>query len=179
MENNLPANLVSAVRNKVKAGDSVPLTTTLDGKPYTIASKEGIQQEDPLGPFLFSLAIHPMLVQVRREFQSVLTPSYLDDITILGPISDVTDTYWKLKGHMSNIGLELREEKCEIYSPLGISRCQLPIREMKDGFELLGTPVGSDTFVKDVCHGKVEKLNPLLSKLSLLQDAQIGVLLLR
>ena len=80
---------------------------------------------------------------------------------------------------MSNIGLELREEKCEIYSPLGISRCQLPIREMKDGFELLGTPVGSDTFVKDACRGKVEKLNPLLSKLSLLQNAQIGVLLLR
>ena len=50
---------------------------------------------------------------------------------------------------------------------------------MKDGFELLGTPVGSDTFVKDACRGKVEKLNPLLSKLSLLQDAQIGVLLLR
>ena len=120
-----------------------------------------------------------MLVQVRREFQSVLTPSCLDDITILGPISDVTDTYWKLKGHMSNIGLELREEKCEIHSPLGISRCQLPIREMKNEFELLGTLVRSDAFVKDACHGKVEKFSPLLSKLSLLQDAQMGVLLLR
>ena len=69
-------------------------------------------------PFLFSLAIHPMLVQARLEFQSVLTPSYLDDITILGPISVVTDTYWKLKGHniMSNIGLELREEKRSVKS---------------------------------------------------------------
>ena len=30
---------------------SVPLTTMLDGKPYTIASKEDIQQGDPLAPF--------------------------------------------------------------------------------------------------------------------------------
>ena len=50
---------------------------------------------------------------------------------------------------------------------------------MKDGFEILGIPVGSDTFVKDACRSKVEKLTSLLSKLSLLQDVQIGVLLLR
>ena len=50
---------------------------------------------------------------------------------------------------------------------------------MKDGFEILGIPVGSDTFVKDACRGNVEKLTPLLSKLSLLQEVQIEDFLLR
>ena len=68
----------------------VPLTTTLEGKPYSIVSKEGVQQGDPLGPFLFSLALQPILVKAREENPSVLYPSYLDDITLLGPISEVT-----------------------------------------------------------------------------------------
>ena len=110
----------------------MPLTTTLECKPYSIVSNEGVQQGDHLGPFLFSLALQPILVKARQKNDSVLSPFYLDDISILGPIGDVTDTYWKIKEQLSRIVLELREEKCEMFSPLGVSGCQLPIREMGD-----------------------------------------------
>ena len=43
----------------------------------------------------------------------------------------------------------------------------------------MSAPVGSDIFIKEDCLRKVEGEKSLLSKLSLLQDAQIGALILR
>ena len=49
---------------------------------------------------------------------------------------------------------------------------------VKWGIEILGTPVGSD-IINEACLRKVQREKSLLSKLSLLQDAQIGALILR
>ena len=46
----------------------------------TIQSLEGIQQGDPLGPFLFCLTIHPMVKSIESEFRVF----YLDDGTLIG-----------------------------------------------------------------------------------------------
>jgi len=45
---------------------------------YTLQSSEGVQQIDPLGPFLFSLAISDALSKISYTF----TAGYLDDITL-------------------------------------------------------------------------------------------------
>ena len=51
----------------------------------TIQSSEGIQQGDPLGPFLFCLTIHPMVKSVESEFKVF----YLDDGTLGGQMNEV------------------------------------------------------------------------------------------
>lgn len=46
-----------------------------------VESSEGVKQEEPLGPLLFCLAIHLMVLKLRSE----LRVYYLDDRTISQP----------------------------------------------------------------------------------------------
>ena len=48
-------------------------------------SKEGLQQGDPLGPFLFSLAIMSLI----KSCDSELNLWYLDDATLAGDLDTV------------------------------------------------------------------------------------------
>jgi hypothetical protein len=50
-----------------------------------ILSQEGVQQGDPLGPLLFCLSIHPMLLSCKSK----LKISFMDDITLGGLAIDV------------------------------------------------------------------------------------------
>ena len=50
-----------------------------------LQSSEGVQQGDPLGPFLFCLTIHYLTLQLRSEF----CVFYLDDGTVGGSMEDV------------------------------------------------------------------------------------------
>ena len=59
--------------------------STLFCRDCTILSSKGIQQGDPLGPFLFCLTIHPMVKSVESEFRIF----YLDDGTLGGHVSEV------------------------------------------------------------------------------------------
>ena len=55
-----------------------------DDGTLSIASREGGQQGDPGAGDLFCLAIHPVLLQVGREFPDVDTYSFFDDGNIVG-----------------------------------------------------------------------------------------------
>ena len=56
-------------------------TNLFFGEKEIIKSKEGIQQGDPLGPFLFSLVIQELV----KSCESPLNIFYLDDGTLGGP----------------------------------------------------------------------------------------------
>ena len=47
---------------------------------YIIALQEGTQQDDPIGPLLSCLTIHPLITSI----QSDLTLGFLDDVTLAG-----------------------------------------------------------------------------------------------
>ena len=86
-----------------------------------------------------------------------LTPSYLDDITVIGLKDEVISHYRELKDDLLNIGLELTEKKCEAFAFHGISDWNLDIPVKPEGFEVLGTPMGSDLYVERCCLAKFEK----------------------
>jgi hypothetical protein len=50
---------------------------------HIIYASTGVQQGDPLGPLLFSLVLHPLLLELKSKF-SLQVGAILDDVTFLG-----------------------------------------------------------------------------------------------
>ena len=74
-------------------------------------SREGVQQGDPLGPFLFSLAI----AELVNKCQSSLNIWYLDDASLAGDPDKVLQDLMNIKEASSDLGLEMEPSKCELY----------------------------------------------------------------
>ena len=76
-----------------------------------IPSREGVQQGDPLGPFLFALGICDMM----KSCQSTLSLWYLDDGTLAGDPEDVLGDLAKIQEASDSLGLSVNPSKCEIF----------------------------------------------------------------
>ena len=159
--------------------NAIPLVVSINGKYTSIQSEEGVQQGDPLGPFLFSLGLHSVVTKISERHPKVLIPCFLDDSTIIGSKQEVVSAYLDMKDGLATIGLDLREDKCEAYCPSGISGWDLPIPVRDEGMDILGTPVGTDSFVRAKCLDIVKREGDFLVKLPLLDDVQSALLLLR
>ena len=107
----------------------------------------------PLGPLLFSLALQPVLEQLRQtrsEGGLRLAFSDLDDVCLAGDASAVATAFATLKTSCEQIGLKLNTDKCELIPCAGlhstVSRNLFPqdmICRDDGNFELLGGPIGS------------------------------------
>ena len=75
-----------------------------------IQSAEGVQQGDPLGPLLFCLTIHKIISQLHSE----LRIAYLDDVTLGGCTSDVSQDVEMVQHCSDELGLQLSHQKSEI-----------------------------------------------------------------
>ena len=85
-----------------------------------LESAVGCQQGDPLGPVIFSLAIHPIIRQLNSKFNVW----YLDDGTFGGDVDTVLNDLQFLKNELHSIGLDLNFSKCELYLPDSTDRLQ-------------------------------------------------------
>ena len=144
-----------------------------------IQSSEGVQQGDPLGPFLFSLALHPCLKMAAEKCEQGFVVSYLDDAIVAGPKTDVLAAYDCLQQEMKAIGLHIRPDKCEALSMIPVPDWSLPIPFTTDGMQVLGCPVGSDSFVQRQCVKYTQNRLPFLKKLRCMRNLQSAMLLLR
>ena len=89
---------------------------TLDSRPShlyfgtdTLSSERRVQQGDPLGPLLFSLAIHPLLVKLeegRSDSGLQLAYSYLVDLTLVGEQVATAEAYYFFNAEALKIGLK-------------------------------------------------------------------------
>ena len=85
-----------------------------------IRSRRGVQQGDPLGPSLFSLAVHPCVIEATRvsEAQFPLELDYkaffLDDGTIAGKAQAVQLFLDSLERLFLEIGLEIARNKTKV-----------------------------------------------------------------
>ena len=84
-----------------------------------------------------------------------------------------------LKNQCCKIGLHLRADKCEAFSPSGINDSNWPLSfpVKRNGIVVLGTPIGHKSFVQDVCLKQVDSAKVCVSKLPGLSDSQKASLL--
>ena len=76
-----------------------------------IDSKEGVQQGDPLGPFLFSLVMR----NLTKSLKSELNLWYLDDGSIADDLEVVLSDYIKILEASESLGPPVNPNKCELY----------------------------------------------------------------
>jgi hypothetical protein len=131
-------------------------------------STEGVRQGDPLGPVLFSIGLHPVLEQIRSEFEGIGIYAYLDDVTFTGNLDDLAQVFIRFQELCEDSGLRLNMEKSNIIPadtqstvedlPHNLSRVTLS----SQGAVLLGAPIGTTDFEDSFCLQKVRSLRKLL-----------------
>ena len=154
------------------------------GPSYIIKSQEGAQQGDPLGPFLFSLAI----MDLTKELESEVNLWYLDDGTIIGTAESAMSDYKKIKDASKSLGLEVNPGKCEILlirpkendiSSIANFREIAPeIREISmDNLTMLGSPIMPEA-IDGVLQSKLESFQLMCDRLEVI-DPHDALFLLR
>ena len=139
-----------------------------------LVSEEGVQQGDPLGPLLFSLALKSLTTEVHAQCPDLhLHAWYLDDGVVAGCTADVLRACNIVQASAARIGLDLNLGKCEVIFSRRPREDPFPADVVaKDGkvlragykriytfpnggFDLLGTPIGTDKFVDEYVERKV------------------------
>ena len=165
--------------------------TRLQFGARTLESCCGVQQGDPLGPLLFSIALHKVAGSLRRQPLD-LALFYLDDGALAGDIDNVAAVLQQLQQDCLTIGLRLNLDKSELVATGPVSEAALRARfppsllnnaggagRVVHSFEFLGAAIGEDTFIRDHTADRAAKAGNLLDELAELPDAQVGLRLLR
>jgi hypothetical protein len=148
-----------------------------------IWSEDGAQQGDPLGPFLFCVAMQQVLVQANAVLSAAggFALGDMDDITGSGPVEVVADVLKVIGDAAAEIGLELQLQKCSVFCPRGDPVPDIPadVERADGGLVVLGVPMGSREFVEDSLMEIVTDLETLVPKLVKMEDSQRAMVLLR
>src|SRR6267154_3688522 len=133
--------------------DLLPLASSAYGSPShlwlgdrLLASEEGVQQGDPLGPLLFCLTIQPLLSDSKCE----LVTGYLDDVGLGDRVPHLIDRLQNLEKEAASLGLALNHSKCEViglspedFQQWRVSGLNFSITERQDA-SLLGAPLSQE-----------------------------------
>ena len=132
---------------------------------------------------LFSLAIHNILINLQSTFNDTVVLAYLDDVFLVGPSLSVVDAFRHLKEQFGKVGLQIQDQKCEMYSPLPSAVPSTSvigdIRVTSIGTQILGIPIGHQEYVSKVCLEVVKSGNNLCQQLPDLNEPQGAMIVLR
>ena len=114
----------------------------------TVDSQSGVQQGDSLGPLLFSLAIWPLIDKIECELPNFLQHCWhVNDGIVAGTEIELCKALKFLSESGESFGLELRKDKCELWSKESMRKVDSLIkRNCVDGIDILGAAIGSDAF---------------------------------
>lgn len=82
-----------------------------------LASAQGVQQGEPLGPLLFALVLHPLVRKIATHCSLDMHAWYLDDDTIIGDTIEVSKALKIIQQEGASRGLHLNIRKTEIFWP--------------------------------------------------------------
>ncbi len=151
---------------------------------HSILSCCGVQQGDPLGPLGFALTLQPIVDLIQSEVPDLsINAWYLDDGTLVGSPNDLMSALEIIEREGPNIGLHLNKSKSLLFIPPNADESINPlpsaIPKVRQGFSLLGCPIGPPDFCDSVFQNRVDKVNISLNLLHTLQDSQAQSTLLR
>ena len=129
----------------------------------SILSCCGVQQGDPLGPLGFALALHPIIELIQQNVPDLLINAwYLDDGTLCGSASDLCAALAIIESEGPPRGLHLNRSKSLLIIPSDatLSHNPLPvdIPISREGFTILGSPVGSPSYCDTSVLKRIEKV---------------------
>ena len=82
-----------------------------------IGATTGVQQGDPLGPLLFALALHPLVLILQESCSLPFQAWYLDDGTLIGNTIEVAKALNIIQTEGPILGLKLNIKKTEVFWP--------------------------------------------------------------
>ena len=162
---------------------------------YILHSTTGVQQGDPIGPMLFSLAIHALVKELALDHGLSLSVFYLDDGILCGSAENVGRALRRIQELGPRMGLSLKMSKCSLICPSGslsdaASRnfpTELLFEEetgesrvtLNGNFQFLGAAFGDGEFCEGVLQKRVDKATELIKRIAKFENTQIGFRLLR
>ena len=152
-------------------------SSTLSFNNHTISSLEGVQQSDPLGPILFCLSIHPLLLSCESKFKI----AYMDNITLGGPSAVVAADVALIRSQGTTQGLFLYDKKCEVKSVnnhINEISLQQFIQYTPSSSTLLRAPLSHCAAMDDCLSKRCIDLERAISRLELIM-ARDAIVLLR
>ena len=158
---------------------------------HVLFSRAGVQQGDPLGPLLFSLALQPIIEEIRAGPVD-LALQYLGGGVLAGDIAAVGAALQLVQRRAHHIGLALNLAKCQLVvagpADAAALLAHLPSELVvtSDGtlkslsnFDFLGAAIGDAAFVRSHTADRAAKAGDLLDSISELTDPQVGLRLLK
>lgn len=142
-----------------------------------LSSAKGVQQDDLLGPLIFALILHPLVMEIASECTLDLHAWYLDDCTIAGDTMEFSKALSIVQAGGPARGLHLSVSKTEIFWPTNDPRREThgvfpySISRPIHGVKLLGGAVSLDLqYYNDLVAGRVEKSIHLMKSIKNLKD---------
>ena len=137
---------------------------------HVLPSNAGLQQDDNLGPLLFSLALQPILTRMKAVSVVELVIGYLDDVVVAGDDTAVSDALQILQLAFEDLEFNLNLQTCELISTAGadsganLDAFPADIKRVGNcSFKFIRTPIGPRKYVAAFTQEKrVDKSSALL-----------------
>ena len=143
-------------------------TTTDSYHRAILEAKRGVQQGDAMGPFLFDLALHPLLCSLNKDIlkdgRDGVAFAFHDDIIIQVTRESLSFVMSSLEQLCGDLGLEFNKVKCEVYSPdMDMSEDEKVAIESQSfklvhDTKVVGTPLGSRKYQRLYIWKKIQDL---------------------
>ena len=141
-----------------------------------ILAAEGLTQGDPAAPVYAQLVYGGICQRVRDELDPKLLASFFDDTFIVDDFDLALKGVLKLKQLFHEVGLEVCLDKSSVYSTTPLTEEQLGelaehgIRDAGEGILLLGTPIGSDSFIRQYLASETSSVMDILGDIQTAVD---------